>query len=482
MSDIATEEHRNGADGGLMGTGLMGTGLMGSVGAALFVATMLFYFVSLHPFVDLTAAASTDPAASRTDILNQIVFLGLTGMLWLYALCSPMRGEVAQPRMVLGVTIAWFALVSVISDHPDLALKRVILAFLTCVNATILLLLPRSPAQFARLVALCCLVTLAVAYFGVVFLPSRAIHQFAELREPMNAGLWRGHFPHKNAAAISMVLLSFFGIYVFQAGLRLRGLVILVLAVFFLVKSGGKTAAAALPATLIVAWLFERLPALRIPIVCGGILAINALTLGAATSDGVRGILTDLGIDPTFTNRTDIWQVGVNAAEKRPITGYGFQLFWQTEEVVYSAGRGADWAAAAFNGHNAYLDSVVTTGLVGLVLTLVWIVFVPLQDSFAATARGGRNRLSRLYTNIWLYGVFTACLESIFFSSGSGLWVCMLMAVFGLRLQARAVVVEEPAPSGAARRWLDVIASDLRRWGRSRRRHPAAVPPRSLRR
>lgn len=467
---MSTPSTGYGSDGYRPGFGL---------GAILFVATLLFYFISVSPFVDLTAAANIDPAADKSNTLNQAVFLGLTLSLWLYAWFSPIRAEIAQPRLLLAIIFAWFLAVSILSAYPDLAAKRVVLAFLTCVNAGIMLILPRSERQFARLIAFCSLATLGFAYYGVVFRPELAIHQFAEPREPMNAGLWRGHFPHKNAASVAMVFLSFFGIYAFRSGLRLTGSAILVLAVVFLANAGGKTATIALPATLLATWLFERARLLRVPLVCGGLLAINLLTLGSATSEPVSKFVASLGIDPTFTNRTDIWRIGAKAALDNPLTGYGFQLFWQTDDMVYRAGSSQEnWAYAAFNGHNAFLDSVVTTGFLGLALTLIFVLVLPLRDTAGFEQESQGRALTTLYLNIWLYGLFTACFESIFFGSGALVWFGMLMAMFGLRLQRRAVLVGQPDGSAEPARQpgaLDGIAEALRGWGTARRaRHRAS--------
>jgi O-antigen ligase len=422
-----------------------------ALASLLVVGTLLFYLITLSPFIDLTAAASADPAADRTSALNQIVFLALTGGLWLAAARSPARTLVAGPRGLILALVLWCAAASAISAHPDIALRRVVLATLTVTNAGIVLILPRSERHFAGLLGLGCLATLLVAYLGVFLLPRLAIHQATEIREPMNAGLWRGHFAHKNAAAGAMVLLAFIGLHLRSAGRRLEGLAIVVLAAIFLQQTGGKTASAALPGILGLAWVFERRPALRAPIVLGGVAAFNALTIGCAISADMRAAVAALGIDPTFTNRIDIWRIGVAAIAERPLTGYGFQLFWQTDELVYSTGGGASWAVAAFNGHNAYLDAAVTTGLPGLALTLLWLLWLPLKDVGRADAAGNDPALTRLFTRIWLYGVFSACVESLFFQSGSLVWFFMLIAVFGLRLQGRATLVagaDAPRPAG----------------------------------
>lgn len=418
--------------------------------AVLFVAMLLFYLISMNPFVDLTGAAALDPAADKTNLLNQLVFLALTAGIWIFGARAPLRETIARPRLLLAILLLWFLLVSALSPYPTVALKRVVLAFLTCVNAGIFLLLPRSEEQFVKLLAFSFLAMLAVAYFGVTFLPRLAIHQAAELREPINAGLWRGQFPHKNAAAATMVLASFVGLYVYGRGLRVAGAAIIVLAVVFLAHTGGKTATAALPGILIVAWAFERWRALRVPIAIGGVAAFNILAVGSSVADPIRQIVLALGVDPTFTNRSDIWRLALSAIADRPVTGYGFQMFWQTDALVYSRGAGASWAVEAYNGHNAYLDLALTTGVPGLLLAVTWLLILPLRDIAGAKDSGNDPALTRLFIRIWLYGVFTSCVESILFQSGSPMWFAMVFSVFGLRLQARAAVIDRPPSAPAA--------------------------------
>ncbi|MET0257135.1 MAG: O-antigen ligase [Methylobacterium sp.] len=411
----------------------------GAYGATLLIgASLLYYFISIEPFVDLTAMATLDPATERSNALNQAVFLALTAGLWITGFGSPARTLIARPRLLIVLIALWFLAVSAVSAHPDLAVKRAVLAGLTLVNASVLLILPRTEAQFVRVLSVCCLVALLVAYAGVLFLPRFAIHQASEIREPMNAGFWRGQFPHKNTAAAAMVLFSFFGLYIAAAGLRVRGAAIVVLAVVFLLQTGGKTSTAALPAILVVAGIFEKVRPLRVPLVIGGIVAFNVLAIGSSVSTAIQEFVTALGIDPTFTNRTDIWRIAATAIAEHPIAGYGFQLFWQTGETVNSRGGGASWAVAAFNGHNAYLDMALTTGLPGLVLTLALLVLLPLRDVARADGNANSASLTRLFVRIWLYGVFTACVESIFFESGNLVWFAFVVAVFGLRMQAHA--------------------------------------------
>ncbi len=235
-----------------------------------------------------------------------------------------------------------------------------------------------------------------------------------------------------------MVIISFAGLYLYGTGRRIVGGAITLLAVVFLTHTGGKSSTAALPGILVIAWIFERWRAIRIPMVFLGIAAFNVITIGCSVSPAMRELVASLGIDPTFTNRIDIWRVGTAAVADRPFTGYGFQLFWQTDEMVYKAGGGASWAVGAFNAHNAYLDAAITTGIPGLILTLVLLVWLPLRDIARAEATANDPALTRFFVRIWLYGIFVACVESLYFQSGSLVWFMLIVSIFGLRLQASA--------------------------------------------
>jgi len=404
----------------------------------LFMALFLFFWISLNPFVDLTGEAVLDPSAGNSNRLNQIVSLGLSGLILLFGLFHALRNQILQPRLVLIPLFAWFLFVSILSNEPMLGIKGVVLAVIMTVNASIYLLIPVSERHFAVMLALGTLAALLLSYYGVLFEPNVSIHQATELREPMNAGLWRGHFPHKNSAAAAMVIASFFGLFVMAAWSRLLGGLIVVMAVFFLIHTGGKTSSAMLPATLIVAWAFERFRFLRVPIAVGGVALFNLLAVGAAVIEPFGAFLTNLGIDATFTNRADIWRFAFGAIAENPILGYGFKGFWQTEELVYSGGSIETWAVAAANGHNSFLDITLMTGVPGLLLTLIWVLYLPLRDIARVKPEEQHSPLMRLYFRVWLYTLFNAGLESLFFEGGNMLWFTFMLALYGFRFQASA--------------------------------------------
>jgi O-antigen ligase len=408
--------------------------------AFLFVALFLFFWITTNPF-SLLVTATDGPLADSSNFINQIVTLALTGGLLIFAFNSPARAAIFRPRFLLAMIFVWYLFASMLSAHPDLAVKRVILAFLTCLNASIFLHLPRSDKHFATLLGIAMLFTLIVAYYGVFFIPRLGIHQASDAFEPMLAGYWRGHFAHKNVAAGIMVMAVFFGLFLYSSERRVLGTVIIILSVFFLSKTGGKTSTAALPAILVVAWVFENWKWTRIPIVIGGSLAINLFTIGSAVYEPIQSFLKDLGIDTTFTNRTDIWNFAFSAIAEKPFTGYGLQAFWQTSELIYSGGKMETWAVNATSAHNAYLDTLLSAGIPGLIMTVIWLIILPLYYVSKADTSGNNPHVTRLFIRLWLYGIITACVESMFFQSGSPLWFAFLFSIFGLQLQGQARLV-----------------------------------------
>lgn len=422
----------------------------GPWGALLFLAVFCYYWITITPFVDLTGAAAVDPSAGSSNALNQLISLALFGALILFWLVHRKDAPILEPRWLIVALLGWCLLTSLLAAHPDLALKRLFLVMVVGFNAAVMLLLPRSSRQFAMLAGLATALVVGLCYFGVIAMPRLAIHQADELREPMNAGLWRGLFTHKNTAAAAMVLAIFFSLYVAATWSRLLGFATALAAFFFLTHTGGKTSLMMVPAILLLAFTVEKWRWARVPIVVGGLVLFNLVAIGAAVSEPLRNLVVSLGVDPTFTDRSDIWRFAFSAIAERPLTGFGFQSFWQTEELVYSGGSVETWAVTAYNGHNAYLDTVLSIGLPGLVLTLLLLVAYPLGNLNRALAAGNDPALTRLYLRIWLYALFTSCVESVFYQGGGAMWFSLLVAVFGLRLQARAHLVTAPAKAGRA--------------------------------
>ncbi|SIQ93922.1 O-antigen ligase [Rhizobium sp. RU35A] len=399
----------------------------------LFALVGLFYWITLTPFPDLSIDPVLVKPAGWSQMLAAILFLVLIA----HALQPQIRGMVMRPRAFLCLLFGWFVFTAAVSPDMASALKRIMIAMTVTVSASIFLLLPRDERQFARLAGAGVMLILGLCYLGVLAFPTRAIHQTNDFLEPQHAGHWRGLYMQKNEAGVAMVLISFVGLYVASSWSKRIGYAIVAAAVFFLLHTGAKTSMGMLPAMLVLAALVERFPVTRLPIVFGGVALLNLLTIGVVAIRPIRDFVQSLGIDATYTARADIWLLGLDAIAQRPITGYGFDGFWQTPELKNSTLSIATWAVKAVDAHNAYLDAAINAGLPGLLLMLVWVLYLPLRHVAKAQERNNFNALARLFLRVWLYSIFLAGLESVFMTRSGPVWFSLCVAMFGLGYQAR---------------------------------------------
>lgn len=415
----------------------------------LFVGVFFYFWIGLDPLPDPQAGSALVAYGESSNAFNQLIVLAMSVFTMTVLALHPARELVLRAYAPLAFVFAWMALTILFSDTPDSALRRTIYSLLVCVSASVVLILPRDSAHFAKLVGFCLLAAVGLSYFGVLVMPGRAIHQATDLLEQALAGDWRGHFSHKNTASAAMAFAVFYGLYLLRMRLFWRGALLTVLAGLFLLNAGGKTSAAMLPAVLVAVWVFERLGMLRFVLVVGSLALINFVTLTTAVSPPLQAFLTSIGVDATFTDRTSIWELAIGAIANRPLTGYGFQSFWQTDALFYGSQSASTWAVTAANAHNAYLDQLINGGWPLLILVLVWIVVLPIKHASMALARGIDPDLTRLYLRLWMFGLFTSCFETPFFDNSGPIWFTMLIAVFGLRLQAYANLVDNPALNAA---------------------------------
>jgi O-antigen ligase len=412
--------------------------------SVLFVLVFLYFWVGMDPLPRPATFAELTAYGNSSNTFNQLIVLAMTMLVVTMLFLHPGRELALRAFGPVLMVFAWIALTIFFADNPETALRRTIYSALVVLCGSAVLLLPRDTSQFAKLVGFCLFIVVGLSYFGVVFMPGRAIHQASDVSEAALAGNWRGIYSHKNLTSAAMGLAVFFGLYLMRAHAFWMGLILTLLAAFFLLNTGGKTSAAMLPAMLVLAWLFERAGPMRLVLVGGGLFALNAFVLSVVSVPGVRSFVSSLGIDASFTDRASIWQLALGAIGNRPLTGYGFQSFWQTDALFFGNQSAATWAVTAANAHNAYLEQMINGGALLLVLVVIWLVVLPCRNASMALQRGADPDLTRLYIRVWLYILFSSTFESPFFDNDGPIWFTMLIAIFGLRLQARALLVEKP--------------------------------------
>jgi O-antigen ligase len=97
-----------------------------------------------------------------------------------------------------------------------------------------------------------------------------------------------------------------------------------------------------------------------------GWLCVNSLQ-GADPFQPFRGV--------TFTERTDVWQFVLSEVAQRPLKGAGFASFWDINPMVQPSLQTDLWfvqpETPTNEAHNGYLDLLVSTGFVGLTLSVI---------------------------------------------------------------------------------------------------------------
>jgi O-antigen ligase len=403
----------------------------------LFLVTFTLTWFTAAPFPDLSDPRLLAPQTSG-DTLSQASMILLTVVLAGYAVMSRCRLLRSFITLPLILTFVAFAISALLSAYPDVAGRRLVLAAFTTFQAAFILLLPNGREHFARLLAAASLIVLAACYIGVTLFPHLSIHQASDIAEPGLAGDWRGFFTHKNGAGAGMALLIFIGIFVWRAWDKAIGGSIIVLAAVFLHFTHSKSPLNLLPIVLALSYFIPRArnAVAAFALVIGVAVALNLMSVGSVMFAPIKTMLSAVMSDPTFTGRDVIWQFALDHVAQRPLFGFGFESFWGMPDLVADWNYMESWGYRASDAHNGYLNLAVTTGLVSLGVALWWMVVQPFAD--LRRAHDSDRALTTLFVQIWLFGLYLGCFESVFFAGGSAVWFLVITAIAGLRFQATA--------------------------------------------
>ena len=353
----------------------------GQTRVLLFVLAFCLAWITLKPFGDNGASDALDISTGReTTTYMFYAVLAVAAATIVRASDAPaLKCLVTRENYGLAACVAASVMVS-----PDIGLSAKRAAVLICVTiiAAALPLLPRSRAQMAEALAWPAGMLLALSYFGVVFLPQYAVHQATDLIEPQLAGDWRGVFSHKNDASIIFAIVVYVGIFIARARSMALGVCIALAAAVFLFKAAGKSANMLWLPTLLIGlpaaergatWAWRALA-------LAPVLFLNLIGLGSVAFGPVKDLVAKMPIDPTFTGRTDIWRYAMDKVAAKPWLGYGYDAFWNTPAVRFQADSDVAWVGDAAHAHNAYLNTAVSMGCIGLTFAIWVLVLRPLAD------------------------------------------------------------------------------------------------------
>lgn len=412
----------------------------------LFVLIFMLYWVTTTPFMDLR-----DPAVllaqEQGNSWQQLASLSLFAASLLYLLT---RWQLAW-RMLSPLLIAlllWQFATVLLSEHSATSFRRYIFSMTAIVMAMAWVLLPVSERHFQRMIKYLSLFILLLSYYGIIFKPGVAIHNSAEVLELINAGSWRGHFLHKNVAGPAMIVLIIYNLYLLRREEFWLPVFNIILATIFLYFSNNKTSIGLIIIALLLAQLirYSRSLILKLVLFLLPVTLMAALTFGTVLSPSLYDFVAGLISDPSFTGRSEIWKFALEQSKAHPWTGFGYETFWSMSNLINGGYEIETWAATAGHAHNGYLNLMMTTGLIGVGLFALWMLFSPLLDYHRGQQYDQSSALSLMYLRIWVFMMLYANLESPFFMPRGQVWFSLLTAVFALRLHARFQLARATPP------------------------------------
>lgn len=269
------------------------------------------------------------------------------------------------------LALAFFAFLSAYwSDDPSLVVRRAGTVTLSTLFGIYLVARGDFGWLVATLVKIFALAAIA-SFFAIMFLP-----QAATVTGDYYTHAWRGAFTDKNELGMVCGEALIFSIYAWRKRIGPRWIAGFTIAAYLVLLYGSESKTpivfmmAALYAGLVVMALRRRSAA---GLVTGYALMVFGIVAAGLLAVGWQDALLALGRDPTFTNRTRIWQLALEYIAKRPWFGYGFGAFWREQ----SADAQVFWVALGFktpHAHNSWLEMALGIGVLGAgIAAVAWL-------------------------------------------------------------------------------------------------------------
>lgn len=404
--------------------------------SALGIALML---ISLRPFVSVSLVSET--AGDGGSVINQVGFLAAGLVFAVAMMCLASRKVLTSlltPSYLMLAVILAYSVAR--APDPDSTIRAVVLTVIGMFIAFSTIALPRSEKDFQLALLAGAAAALAMSYGGLVLVPDLATHGY-DAYEPQHAGLWRGHFSHKNVAGPVMSVIAIFGFYLMRTGHRLGGLIIFLAGTLFVLKTGSKTTSGFFPLSIMIvlmAGLFGRSGAAILAFVTT-LAGVAAVTLGSLYSGRISYFILDLLGDQTYTGRTTLWEFSLSKIPEHPWMGFGLYNFWNTDNVfLLDKPFESAWDYRFIvHGHNNYLDILLNLGIVGGSV-LLWVLFIgPVINYAKARKIPGNRKIADMFFMIIVFAALLSFLETFFLARNDSLWLMHVFAVFGLHLAAR---------------------------------------------
>jgi O-antigen ligase len=397
-----------------------------------FIALLLLVFVGLDAFSPppLVSQFGGVKEASHTDILRQVAYVAVAGLVALGAIQRHGLGAIRAMPLTMGLLLAWCLASALWAPESSIVIRRAGLEII--IVASLMLSVDTiGPARAFTLLRWVLAAVLLVNFISIPLVPT-ARHMAGEI-DPVLVGNWRGLYGHKNIAgavcAITIILFLFT-----RTGWRnWIGIVISLAAAVFLYFTQSKSSAGFLPVALL-AGLVYRLGwrdglSRAILAVLAALFFVSLTAFIALDIDALTRMLED----PTeFTGRSAIWAAELRYIADHPLLGAGFGTFTDTksQSPLHNYVSGS-WVDAVSHGHNGYLQVFVTIGGIGFALMLLAVIVRPLQRFWALDWE--ENAFRPMLFAIFVFALLHNFMESDFLEGDGVAWSALLLVIAALK-------------------------------------------------
>ncbi|MGD0897231.1 MAG: O-antigen ligase family protein [Thermoguttaceae bacterium] len=317
--------------------------------------------------------------AAGGNLARRLASFGLAGF-GLFCLLRP-AGRPFGPGGLLGALLVgyfgWCSMSLAWSADPAMTARRLLV--LACwMLGGLGIARQCSLRDLTVLAAAVCTLYLAIGIVAEVtlgtFRPLAADYRFAGSLHPNSQGL--------NLAVLS---LAAFSLAYTDSGVRKLPCLLLAVAIVFLILTKSRASAGGALAGLAAIWWLRTSLRTKVIVAPPAVAAISAaaLVLSLAEFDLVKGFGTAATLGrseelESLTGRLPLWQHLTEYMMQRPLQGYGYDTFW-TPQHLNTLATAMEWGVP--DAHSSYLETVLTLGIVGVVLLVGAVV--------AATWRAG---------------------------------------------------------------------------------------------
>jgi exopolysaccharide production protein ExoQ len=394
-----------------------------------FAALLVLIFVGFSPL----KSGVNDWQASDGDGngLKQAAFLFICG--GVLATYVYKRGFAALKLMPLSVLVilVWCLLSAIWSAAPEISLRRSVLLFLV------------TSSVFACVSSIGGRGALEILYKFLailILIDIVSVGLFPAASQTYQGGVaWAGIHGHKNTAGSIAALAVLLFTYRAIEHRSPVSIIMVLLGMVFLIGTRSTTSIY-LAISLVFALLIyraaqdrpRRRQIFRWAAAC---TLLGVLIAGLIWYEPIVSILED---PQTLTGRIRIWEVVMAYAAQNPLLGSGFGAFWEGPRAPARQFIQIPWLLGIGHAHNAYLEALASTGIIGLSLVVLGLAVLPLRR---LVKNMGKNNVYALCFAWILFGVIGSLTKSVFLDRDAPEWFILAFALSLIYIKDNSVGV-----------------------------------------